>query len=734
MTKPLGLIQRIGLRLAGIPSSEYTQKINESQDLELKSVRSFELLSTSQDNKASWTDWSEERAVQKGYNANYIVNACVGVIIEAFSSVPWRVLARKGDKWEPAPEHPLQFLIDKPNNFMPRRLIFEWMAGHLVLGGNAVFTKVRTTEDTSGTVLEWWPHHPDNVKVFPSRTDYISKYQIKNGNNVRDIPPEDVIHIKRTGLDTLYWGTGQLVAGSKILDLDNAMLDWQKVTLQNRAIIPGILGVKNKLSDMQWKELRKQMDERRAGGSNAGKDLILGSDLTYSRVGANSQEMDWINSRKLSAIDLCVLFRVPPPMIGIYDQATLSNIETARKIFWQDRIIPMLASVEDALNLAFVSEFDDFENLWLTTDLTGVPALRANQKENITSFAVLVKHGVKPRAANQLLEIGLQDEDLVEGFLNNAGANQSGVPALPSSSTGIETSSIRFNRILKQLGNKRISFIKSSLSEEKKEILWKMRDSERQEFEEKTAKQFRKLFKDESDMVVSAFKNSGSESDEQVKAVLSVITKNKKVWSASLQSAYKVTVKHFGVREIARLQEEEKSYNGFSILQKEDISFVLDNDVGKWIKDTVANKVTLISDTTRDKLKTLIVNGAKAGDTAEQVALDLIKLYNAWETVDTSAITLSRAFMIARTEIGSAVSYGIFEGGRQLGEALDSEMGSTWISSRDDRVRESHDSIDGETITLGEIFSNGLQFPNDPIGEAREVINCRCVVQNFLIS
>src|SRR5690625_6470475 len=81
------------------------------------------------------------------------------------------------------------------------------------------------------------------------------------------------------------------------------------------------------------------MAKRRLGGADVGKDLIIGSDLTYQRLGANPAEMQSIESRKLNREDLCVLFRVPPPMIGIYEDATLSNIEEAHKIFWRTRVI-----------------------------------------------------------------------------------------------------------------------------------------------------------------------------------------------------------------------------------------------------------------------------------------------------------------------------------------------------------------------------------------------------------
>lgn len=52
----------------------------------------------------------------------------------------------------------------------------------------------------------------------------------------------------------------------------------------------------------------------------------------------------------------------------------------------------------------------------------------------------------------------------------------------------------------------------------------------------------------------------------------------------------------------------------------------------------------------------------------------------------------------------------------------------TWVASLDSRTRDSHRAIDGETIEVGGVFSNGCRFPGDPAGEPGEVYNCRCTL------
>lgn len=61
-----------------------------------------------------------------------------------------------------------------------------------------------------------------------------------------------------------------------------------------------------------------------------------------------------------------------------------------------------------------------------------------------------------------------------------------------------------------------------------------------------------------------------------------------------------------------------------------------------------------------------------------------------------------------------------------------------WMSTLDDRTRDSHRAIDGEKISVGDKwhptkFSNGCRFPGDPQGPAHEVYNCRCTLVGDLV-
>jgi len=53
-------------------------------------------------------------------------------------------------------------------------------------------------------------------------------------------------------------------------------------------------------------------------------------------------------------------------------------------------------------------------------------------------------------------------------------------------------------------------------------------------------------------------------------------------------------------------------------------------------------------------------------------------------------------------------------------------LSKTWLTRGDRLVRDSHDSLNGDSVEIGKRFRNGCRFPCDPRGELEEICNCRC--------
>jgi hypothetical protein len=76
--------------------------------------------------------------------------------------------------------------------------------------------------------------------------------------------------------------------------------------------------------------------------------------------------------------------------------------------------------------------------------------------------------------------------------------------------------------------------------------------------------------------------------------------------------------------------------------------------------------------------------------------------------------------MYADTFTGTFGQFGAHEGATAAGARL-----KQW-QVNSSNPRDSHTALDGETVELSEVFSNGMRWPGDPAGGADEVANCQC--------
>lgn len=61
-------------------------------------------------------------------------------------------------------------------------------------------------------------------------------------------------------------------------------------------------------------------------------------------------------------------------------------------------------------------------------------------------------------------------------------------------------------------------------------------------------------------------------------------------------------------------------------------------------------------------------------------------------------------------------------------EEMGIKLKQMWVATLDERTRQSHRELDGQSVEPGEVFSNGCEYPGDPKGRPEEVYNCRCTL------
>lgn len=87
--------------------------------------------------------------------------------------------------------------------------------------------------------------------------------------------------------------------------------------------------------------------------------------------------------------------------------------------------------------------------------------------------------------------------------------------------------------------------------------------------------------------------------------------------------------------------------------------------------------------------------------------------------------TSTRATEIATSRVASVMGFAAIVAGQQAGQQLEKQVTKTW-NTASGNPRSSHAAMDGETVGIDELFSNGMNAPGDPSGGADEVAGCMC--------
>lgn len=126
-------------------------------------------------------------------------------------------------------------------------------------------------------------------------------------------------------------------------------------------------------------------------------------------------------------------------------------------------------------------------------------------------------------------------------------------------------------------------------------------------------------------------------------------------------------------------------------------------------KKEAAWMVKGISETTRDSVANALAAALEKGLGTADVARAVS---------DAGGFAPSRSKLIARTESTRVSTGAPTESLKLHAQATGRRYVKTWSGALDDRERDEHVALEGETVGIDEKFSNGLSYPSEP--------NCRC--------
>lgn len=325
---------------------------------------------------------------EEAYKKNSVAYAAIGRVARACAYVPIKLRRVGGANIE---RHPLLDLVRRPNPWQSGRELMEALTAYFLLTGDIYLEGLAPSD--GAPPRELWALRPDRVRVVPGQygpMGYV--YEVGGTRKTWDCDPitgkSPILHVKTFNPLSDWYGMSPVEAAAYAIDQHNMAGEWNQALLQNSGRPSGAMVYTDKnggtLSDKQFARIKEEINTSMAGSKNAGRIPILDGGLDWRAMSMSPTEMDWVNGKNQSARDICLVFDVPPMLLGIPGDNTYSNYKEARQAFYEDAVLPKLDCILEALNHWLAPAYG--EGLELYADVDSLPALEPKREARWTAI------------------------------------------------------------------------------------------------------------------------------------------------------------------------------------------------------------------------------------------------------------------------------------------------------------------------------------------------------------
>jgi len=323
---------------------------------------------------------SGERVTIKNAIGLMTVFAVVADVSGTVGSLPLRVYRIIDDVKTEARDHRAwRMLHDKPNPLMHARLFWSVATSNILLWGNA-FLEMERSDGVSVDTL--WTLDPARVTVEWNEAQKRKRFKYTEQSGAeRIIEDENVIHIMDLSTDgvigmsriaTCREGIGKALARDRF-----------EGSFHNRGgTVRGVVEHPGKVKNTR--PLRDSWNEIYGGSANANQVAVLEEGATFKTVQMPLSDMQFVESARLSATEIAVLFNAPPSRYGgsTGDSLTYETVE-GNAIQWATQTIsPVTTNIQESL------EHDPalfpFNAWWPEFDLKGL--MRGDSKARVEYY------------------------------------------------------------------------------------------------------------------------------------------------------------------------------------------------------------------------------------------------------------------------------------------------------------------------------------------------------------
>lgn len=323
------------------------------------------------------------------------VVACVELIAGSIAQLPI-YLYKENEKGEVerVPDDRRIFLLNSEPNPILNGYNFKKRIVKDYLFYGVSYTKKETFRNN---VVELYPLDMKNVHVTKYLKDgykydadiKLTTYGVDGSTRQKVFKPYELIMVLKDSEDGIT-SRGVLDSGAEILNLALNENEYASNILKNGALPIGVIQTVNRLSETAIKRLRAGWESLYSGSRNAGRTVILEEGLEYKPISLKPNDLQLIDSKKITISEIARLFNVPESMLNADANKYASN-EQNNLHFLQYTLLPIITAIESALDKSLLLESEKEQGYYFRFDTSEI--LRTTEKERIEAASEALKHG-----------------------------------------------------------------------------------------------------------------------------------------------------------------------------------------------------------------------------------------------------------------------------------------------------------------------------------------------------
>ena len=310
------------------------------------------------------------------------VHACVQLIAESIASLPLMPYRRLSDgSREPDITHPLYDVLHNQANRVQTAFEFreQFVASALLTGNGYAKKKI----DNHGAVVELIPFHPSHVNPVKLVNGRI-RYEVSTDSGTERFTQDEILHLRYRSKDG-FTGISPISIARQTIGVALAQQQHEGSFYKHGAMLQGAIKHPMTLNAAQHEQLRKSFHENYGGSSNAYKVAILEEGMDFMPLSMSQVDAQFVESRKLTLEDIARIYRIPPPSIGMLDNATYSNINEQARALVKHTLRPWMVRIEQAMNSSLLSD-DTKHTHFIEHNAEGL--LRGSIKERYEAYRI----------------------------------------------------------------------------------------------------------------------------------------------------------------------------------------------------------------------------------------------------------------------------------------------------------------------------------------------------------